>query len=83
MAAEGAARKLLAHIAVRVGGVEGLASMLEVQPDLLRLYITGAKAVPDSLLLRVVDILLDQEAQKGKKPVQPSSQSSQGRKLNP
>lgn len=54
-----AARHLLARAAVRLGGVEQLASRLGVSPRVLKLYIEGHEAVPDSLLLRVIDLVLD------------------------
>ena len=54
-----ASRLLLAKAAVRLGGVGALASQLEISPRLLTLYIEGHDAVPDSLLLRVIDFILD------------------------
>lgn len=53
-----AARHLLARAAVRLGGVDALASQLEISPRVLTLYIQGHGAVPDSLLLRVIDVIL-------------------------
>jgi hypothetical protein len=54
-----ASRQLLARAAVRLGGVEALASQLEISQRVLMLYIQGHEAVPDSLLLRVIDVILD------------------------
>ena len=52
-------RQLLARAAVRLGGVEALASQLQISQRVLTLYIEGHEAVPDSLLLRVIDVILD------------------------
>ena len=54
-----ATRHLLARAAVRLGGVDALASQLEISERVLTLYIQGHGAVPDSLLLRVIDVILD------------------------
>lgn len=54
-----ATRQLLARAAVRLGGVDALASQLEISQRVLTLYIQGHEAVPDSLLLRVIDVILD------------------------
>jgi hypothetical protein len=54
-----ATRQLLARAAVRLGGVDALASQLEISQRVLTLYIEGHEAVPDSLLLRVIDVILD------------------------
>lgn len=54
-----AARHLLARAAVRLGGVDALASQLEISQRVLTLYIDGHEAVPDSLLLRVIDVILE------------------------
>jgi hypothetical protein len=54
-----ATRQLLARAAVRLGGVDALASQLQISQRVLTLYIEGHEAVPDSLLLRVIDVILD------------------------
>lgn len=54
-----ATRQLLARAAVRLGGVDALASQLEISQRVLTLYIEGHEAVPDSLLLRVIDVILE------------------------
>lgn len=54
-----ATRQLLARAAVRLGGVDALASQLEISQRVLTLYIDGHEAVPDSLLLRVIDVILE------------------------
>lgn len=52
-------RQLLARAAVRLGGVDVLASQLHISQRVLTLYIEGHEAVPDSLVLRVIDVILD------------------------
>jgi hypothetical protein len=61
MATEEHARKFLAHAAIRLGGVEALAAKLDIGPRVLEHYITGNEPVPDSLFLRVIDVVLDGE----------------------
>ena len=54
-----ATRLLLARAAVTLGGVDALASQLDISQRALTLYIQGHEAVPDALLLRVIDVILD------------------------
>jgi hypothetical protein len=54
-------RKLLAHVAVQMGGVDRLADKLGISARLLNLYITGKEHIPDSLFLRVVDVVLEKQ----------------------
>jgi hypothetical protein len=54
------ARRVLAGAAARVGGVDKLATQLDVSERLLRHYIEGHESVPDSLFLKVVDVILKQ-----------------------
>jgi hypothetical protein len=44
-----------------LGGVEALAAKLDIGPRVLKHYITGNEPVPDSLFLRVIDVVLDGE----------------------
>jgi hypothetical protein len=66
-------RQVLARAAVRLGGVEALASRLEISQRVLKLYIEGNEAVPDSLLLRVIDLILEEVPDPGAS--QPGSHS--------
>lgn len=59
MALQEGTRKLLAHVAVQMGGVDRLADRLGISARVLHLYITGKELVPDSLFLRVVDVVLE------------------------
>lgn len=54
-----ATRHILARAAVRLGGVDALASRLKISQRALTLYIQGHEAAPDSLLLRAIDFILD------------------------
>ena len=83
-------RKLLAYIAIRMGGVDGLAGKLQISPNVLMLYITGERFVPDRLVLRVVDLVLDEadaisgtSMNSGTEPNQRASQSRPDSKLDP
>jgi hypothetical protein len=51
-------RKLLAHVANRLGGVEALAARLGISPRVLGAYLSGHELIPDALVLRVVDLVL-------------------------
>lgn len=53
-------RKLLAHIAARLGGMENLAARLKVSPRVVSLYLSGKEPVPDTLVLQVVDLVIDE-----------------------
>lgn len=64
MALQEGTRKLLAHVAVQMGGVDRLAGKLGISARLLNLYITGKERIPDSLFLRVVDVVLEKEPPK-------------------
>jgi hypothetical protein len=61
MATQEEARSFLVHAAVRLGGVEALAAKLDIGPRVLEHYISGNEPVPDSLFLRVIDVVLDGE----------------------
>lgn len=54
-----ASRQILAKAAVKVGGAEVLASRLEITAQVLKLYLEGDQEIPDSLLLRAIDIIIE------------------------
>jgi hypothetical protein len=54
------ARRVLARTAAQVGGIPRLASELELSERILRRYILGKEPIPEGLMLRVIDVLLDQ-----------------------
>jgi len=64
-------RRLLAYICARMGGPEKVAQRLGVNPSLLSSYLTSKELIPDVLVLRLVDLVLeDVDAQK-KNPAAP------------
>jgi hypothetical protein len=54
-----ASRQILAKAAVKVGGAEVLASRLETTARALKMYLEGDQEIPDSLLLRAIDIIIE------------------------
>lgn len=54
-----ASRQILAKAAVKVGGAEMLASRLQTTAQVLKLYLEGDREIPDSLLLRAIDIIIE------------------------
>ena len=54
-----ASRQILAKAAVKVGGIEVLASRLDITARALKLYLEGNEQIPDSLLLRAIDIIIE------------------------
>jgi DNA-binding transcriptional regulator YdaS (Cro superfamily) len=52
--------KVLARAAAKVGGARALAQHLGISPGVLSRYVTGTAAVPDSIFLRAVDVILDE-----------------------
>jgi DNA-binding transcriptional regulator YdaS (Cro superfamily) len=54
--------RVLARAAAKVGGARALAQHLGISPGVLSRYVTGSAAVPDSIFLRAVDIILDELA---------------------
>jgi hypothetical protein len=54
------ARQVLARVAAQLGGIAPLASRLKVRERALRKYILGDEPVPEGLMLRVIDVLLEQ-----------------------
>lgn len=60
MADQQAARKLMVHVAALLGGEARLARRLGMSERVLNRFVTGQEAIPDSLFLRVVDLLLEE-----------------------
>ena len=53
-------RRVLARTALQVGGIPRLAAELKVSERTLRRYILGEEAIPEGLMLRIIDVLLKQ-----------------------
>lgn len=54
------ARRVLARTAAQVGGTANLASKLGVSERVLSRYILGKEQIPEGLMLRIIDVLLEQ-----------------------
>jgi hypothetical protein len=54
------ARRVLARTAAQVGGIRKLASELNLSEDILRCYVLGKEPIPEGLMLRIIDVLLEQ-----------------------
>ncbi len=52
-------RLVLAKVVDRFGGLTAVASRLDIGPALLKLYIDGARPIPDELLLCAADLVLE------------------------
>jgi hypothetical protein len=52
-------RLVLAKAVDRLGGLAESASRLEIDPALLQLYIDGEAPIPDAILLRAADQILE------------------------
>jgi hypothetical protein len=50
----------LAHAAAKIGGVEELGARLKIGHRVLQHYIAGGEPVPDDLLLRAIDVILEE-----------------------
>jgi hypothetical protein len=50
---------VLKKAAKTVGGVEALAMRVGVSAQVMRLYLKGRKPIPDDLVFKAVDIVLD------------------------
>ena len=59
MPVQKASRQILAKAAVKVGGAEVLASRLDITARALKMYLEGDQEIPDSLLLRAIDIIIE------------------------
>jgi hypothetical protein len=63
-----ARRRLLEQAATRLGGADQLAKKLGVTGRAMKLYLDGAAPLPDTLLLRLVDLLSEQGGSDGQSP---------------
>ena len=52
-------RQILARAAVLIGGPEVLASRLDISSPVLKRYLEGDQEIPSSVLLRAIDIILE------------------------
>ena len=52
-------RRILARAAAELGGVERLAERLKVSPRVVQHCLTGHEPIPDALLLKAMDIILE------------------------
>ena len=53
------ARKVLARAAAKVGGVQALADRLKLNPRVVAHFLEGHDAIPDSVLLLAIDVILE------------------------
>lgn len=60
MSTQDVGRKVLARAAAYMGGPEALAAKFQISPRVLQYYLTGSEQIPDALLLRAIDVILDQ-----------------------
>ena len=54
------AQRLIVKVVNKLGGIDAAATRLEVSPSLLMRFVEGTMNVPDAVLLRVVDYVLDE-----------------------
>ena len=54
-----ASRQILARAAVLIGGAEALASRLDIGAPVLKRYLERDEEIPSSVLLRAIDIILE------------------------
>ena len=52
-------RRLLEHAVMLVGGVQQLADKLAISRRLVEHYLSGAGAIPDTLFVRLIDVLVE------------------------
>ena len=76
MAIEKASRQILAKAAVKIGGAEVLASRLEITARVLKMYLEGDQEIPDSVLLRAIDIIIEDLPQALPDPSDPTRPQS-------
>lgn len=67
MAKVSVGRQLLSRAAAKLGGVEALSERLGIGHRILRHYIEGKEPVPDSVLLRAIDVLLEDDRKNSKR----------------
>ena len=65
-------RKLLVHVASRLGGVEALAARLGISARVLGAYLSGSELIPDALVLQVVDLVLVEMEKRLPSPLPPA-----------
>ena len=65
--------KLLKAAAEILGSEEALARHLGIGMPLLRVYLMERRSLPDVLLLRAVDVVLEQVKPAGPVPLQPNA----------
>jgi hypothetical protein len=61
MPARAVRQAVLQKVVDKIGGVLPAAVQLDVEPSLLSRFLDGAVQVPDAVLLRAVDIVLEDE----------------------
>jgi len=71
-----ASRQILAKAAVKIGGAEVLASRLEITARVLKMYLEGDQEIPDSVLLRAIDIIIEDLPQALPDPSDPTRPQS-------
>jgi hypothetical protein len=71
-----ASRQILAKAAVKIGGAEVLASRLEITGRVLKMYLEGDQEIPDSVLLRAIDIIIEDLPQALPDPSDPTRPQS-------
>ena len=54
------ARRVLARTAVQIGGTRKLATELNLSEASLRRYLLGQEPIPEGLMLKLIDVLLEQ-----------------------
>ena len=54
-----ASRQILARAAVIIGGAEVLACRLDLTAPVLKRYLEGDEEIPSSVLLRAIDIIVE------------------------
>jgi hypothetical protein len=52
-------RLVLAKVIDRLGGLTAVASRLDIDPALLKLYVDGDRPIPDAVLLCAADLVLE------------------------
>jgi hypothetical protein len=53
-------RRLLAHAATKLGGVEVLAEKLGISRGALGFFLTGSQYLPDAIFLKLVDLICEE-----------------------
>ena len=56
-------KRLVARAALRAGGIDALARRIGIKPRLLKRYLAGTEPLPDSLFLRIVDVIEGPQAE--------------------